>query len=444
MLKNQLSIFYLKFSRKNLESKPVIKLRLFLRNNNILANIFGLGIFKIFNILITFATLPYLLRVIGVEQWGTVIFVQLITNYMIWFVNWGFYYGATRRISQKRDIVDERTLLFSEIWLAQLFLTIAVVFVFLIFLIFSPMALDVRVLYISSIGLIIGNFLTPLWYLNGLELVKESEFMLLLNKLLVLPFLYFFVTSNDDGYLYLLLNSFSSVLVGCYCILWLRKRDLFFFTKPELKKVFNVISLDFIFFVNSFLYTFNSSIVPFILGANSNMSQLGYYNVAERVRGLAVTCLQPITHALFPRMCYLFSTDTKSAQKMLRVSSVGISFLAVVISLIMFFCAEQIVIFVGGGEYAGSIQVLKVMSVSAFIVTVSSFLTDQIIIPNNWQRIISYAIFTSSIFTAALVYPVTNEFGSLGGAWLSLGAQFLVLSMLLFFLILRTNKFKFR
>lgn len=412
----------------------MLKLKSFLKNNNIVAKIFGLGIFKFLNIIITFATLPYLLRVMGAEQWGEIVFIQLIINYMVWFVNWGFYHGATRRVAQNKYYIEERTKLFSEVWFAQFFFTVIVIFVFVLVLLLFPININVKLLYISSIGLIIGNFLSPLWYLNGLEFVKESEIVLLLNKLLVLPFIFLFVTNDKDGYLYLLLNSIASISVGFFCLLWLRKKGLFFLSIPKLKKVLDVISQDSIFFMNNFFYTFNSSIVPFVLGASSNMSQLGYYNLAERVRGVAVTCLQPVTHALFPRMCYLFSTDSKAAQKMLKISGAAITFLAIIISLILFFYAKEIVVLMVGEAYIESIDVLKVMAFSAFVVTLSAFLTDQVIIPNNLQKIISYAVLISSVFIALLVYPIVNSFGSLGGAWLSLAAQLLVLFMLTLFL----------
>lgn len=418
----------------------MVKLKSFLMSNNIFASILGLGIVKVLNIIITFATLPYLLRVMGAEKWGEVVFVQLLINYMVWFVNWGFYYGATRRISQKRDSLKERTLLFSEVWFAQLILSISVLFIFLMILFFIPLDFDIKILYFSSIGLIVGNFLTPLWYLNGLELVKESEFMLLLNKLLVLPFIYLFVLSDRDAYLYLSLNSLSSVIVGIYCIYWLKKRNLFSIANPKMKRMYGVISSDFVFFVNGFFYTLNSSIVPFFLGASSNMSELGYYNLAERVRGVAVTCLQPVTHALFPRMCYLFSTNTKVAQKMLIISGGSIFCCALLISLVLFCFASEIVVLMGGGDYNDSVYVLKIMSFSAFFVTLSSFITDQIIIPNNWQRIISYAILVSSVFIFILVYPIVSDFGSSGGAWLSLISQVLVLSIMLVFLFFKKKR----
>ncbi|AEF53550.1 oligosaccharide flippase family protein [Marinomonas posidonica] len=418
----------------------MVKLKSFLIRNNIVGNIFGLGIVKMLNIIITFATLPYLLRVMGAEKWGEVVFVQLLINYMVWFVNWGFYYGATRRISQKRDSLKERTLLFSEAWFAQLILSIFVLFFFLMTIFFMPLDFDIKILYFSSIGLIVGNFLTPLWYLNGLELVKESEFMLFLNKLLVLPFIYLFVLSDRDAYLYLLLNSLSSVIVGIYCIYWLKKRDLFSIVNPKLQRIYGVVSSDFIFFANGFLYTLNSSIVPFFLGASSNMSELGYYNLAERVRGVAGTCLQPVTHALFPRMCYLFSTNTKAAQKMLIISGGGISCCALLISLVMFCFSSEIVVLMGGGDYNDSVYVLKIMSFSAFFVTLSSFITDQVIIPNNWQKIISYAILISSVFMFILVYPIVSDFGSSGGAWLFLLSQVLVVFIMLVFLFFKNKR----
>ena len=52
------------------------------RNKTVLANFSYLSILQVFTILFPLLTYPYLLRVIGLELYGVIIFAQAIINYL--------------------------------------------------------------------------------------------------------------------------------------------------------------------------------------------------------------------------------------------------------------------------------------------------------------------------------------------------------------------------
>jgi len=53
--------------------------------------------------LIPLLTYPYLIRVLGKETYGLVVFVQAIVAYMVILVGFGFNISATREISIHRE-----------------------------------------------------------------------------------------------------------------------------------------------------------------------------------------------------------------------------------------------------------------------------------------------------------------------------------------------------
>lgn len=60
------------------------------RNKTILANFSYLSLLQVFAILFPLLTYPYLLRVIGLELYGVIIFAQSIINYVSLVINFGF------------------------------------------------------------------------------------------------------------------------------------------------------------------------------------------------------------------------------------------------------------------------------------------------------------------------------------------------------------------
>ena len=57
------------------------------RNKTVLANFSYLSILQVFTILFPLLTYPYLLRVIGLELYGVIVFAQAIINYVSLVIN---------------------------------------------------------------------------------------------------------------------------------------------------------------------------------------------------------------------------------------------------------------------------------------------------------------------------------------------------------------------
>ena len=186
-------------------------------------NIASLGALQMFNFALTLATLPYLARTLGVAGWGHVVFVQLIINYLMWVANWGFYLGATKRIAAVRADRETLSRIFVVTWVAQCCLTVLLAGALVISINFVPMLADKKNLYHVGAGLLLGNALTPLWYLNGLEKIRESAIIQIGVKIFALPFVFILVQETSDTATYLAINSASAITVGMFTMWWIHR-----------------------------------------------------------------------------------------------------------------------------------------------------------------------------------------------------------------------------
>jgi len=65
----------------------------------LLSNFFSLSVLQIFTYILPLLTLPYLVRVLGVEKFGLVMFAQAFMMLFNLLVEYGFILSATREVS---------------------------------------------------------------------------------------------------------------------------------------------------------------------------------------------------------------------------------------------------------------------------------------------------------------------------------------------------------
>lgn len=396
----------------------------------LLENMVSLAGLQLINFGLTLAILPFLTRTLGSSAFGEVVFAQLIINYAMWLVNWGFYLGATQKISSMRDDRKEIERIFAATWFAQLGLTVFVVLFYLCCILFLPRFSGLYPLYLAGLAMIVGNTLLPIWFLNGLEHIKLAVMLQIANKSIALPITILLVRDPESSWIYLFALGGAMIATGAFSLWFIFGHLKIKLNPPHQSEIFNALREDFSLFLSSMIANLNGSIVPIALGSFGSVEALGFYNLADRARGAAITVLTPITHALFPRMCYLFSSDRSDALKLLKASGLVLLVIATVVAVLLYAYGGQVLQFLGGSAFGPSVVVLKWLALTPLITTLTQIATHQIIIPNQHYAIYPKATALALVLSAALVLPAVSQFGAPGGAMVTLAGESLMMLLL--------------
>ena len=196
-----------------------------------LHNVASLGLLHAANAALTLITIPVLVRSFGAEVWGQIVFMLTVVNNLIWISNWSFYLGATKKISANRNNLPKIEAIYNTTLYAQWFLTLSAILFLAVLVITMPFFKEQATLYILASGLLISNALQPLWFLNGMEMVRESAIIQFITKLLALPAILLLIRDRNDTYIYILVNSLTGAITGLGCIYWINHK------KPITKKL---------------------------------------------------------------------------------------------------------------------------------------------------------------------------------------------------------------
>ena len=349
----------------------------------LIRNISGLAVINGLGYLCSLAIIPHLLRIYGPDNWGKLIFVTTVTNYFIWFTNWGFTQGAVKKIARKKDS-KERNVLFCNYWFSQglLFLVSLVCYITVLSLNSSINGID-RSLFALSFALVFSNVIFPSWYFIALEQIFESAFFQFLPKLLSAILIFLFIKHPNNLEVYLIITSLSSLLVSLVGALIMFKYNKIIFTKPNLRQAILLLRTDFVWFRIGLISTLLSLIIPTYIGLFRNMVELAHFNIAEKIKSAAIIVLHPISHSLYPRMNYLFNKSIKEAFYLAKNSFIILLFLSGLTSLIIFIYSKDFLFFLGGSAFVEATSFLRIISILPLVSTINSFFVEQIIQPNN-------------------------------------------------------------
>ena len=80
----------------------------------LLGNFFSLSVLQVFTYILPLITFPYLVKVLGVDKFGLVMFAQAFLMFFNILTDYGFDLSATREVSIHRDNKEKLTEMINE------------------------------------------------------------------------------------------------------------------------------------------------------------------------------------------------------------------------------------------------------------------------------------------------------------------------------------------
>ena len=289
------------------------------------------------NFLLPLITLPYLVRVLGTERFGLVMFAQSFALFFIILVDFGFNLSATRAVSLNRNNKSKINEIFSSVFIIKFFLILISLIIISVIVIFIPRFNKDWEIFFLSFGVVIGQALFPVWYYQGIEKMSLITVINVLAKLVFTILILVFVRSEVNYLMVPIFNSVGFILAGIIGLLFAMKNISFKTPKfNNLKVVFKESSQLFISNLSTTLYTTSNTL---ILGLFTNNYMVGVYASMEKLILAIKNLYIPIFQAMFPWL------SSKKPDKVITITSklmLPLFILGSIIFLIIFFFAESI------------------------------------------------------------------------------------------------------
>jgi PST family polysaccharide transporter len=265
----------------------------------LVSNFFSLVVLRGFQFLIPLITLPYLVRTVGIENYGLISFALSLSLYFGAIIQFGFGVSATREIARYRHNSIELSKIYSKTILASTLLAVisAVFFSIIIYVINFEEKTDI---YTYAFIFILFQSLMPTWFFQGIENMKYMTFFSLGINLVYLANLFIFVTEKEDYLLVPLLHGVSSFVAFIVALILIDKKFDVRVVKPKFEDVLTVFKDGRHAFVAQLAPNLYNNSSVFLLGLFESNLLVGLYVAATKIIDAVISVGYILSNTFLP------------------------------------------------------------------------------------------------------------------------------------------------
>lgn len=372
----------------------------------ILHNFISLSLVQGLSIIFPLVTFPYLLRVLGVEQFGVFTMIQTLIMYFDLLVSFGFGLTATQHIARSLNDSEKTSRIINAVYVIKISLFIVSILLLLISCLFIPyMRENFHLVLIASMYLV-GNILFPDWYFQGIQKMRNITVVAFVSKFIGLLLIVLLVKEEGDIAFAVLALSAGNFIAGMLGFFILVRTITLRFEMPARRFILSVFRESAYVFTSIILAPLYSSVNLFILRAFTNPLMVGYYAIAEKIYSAVVMLTNIANRTFYPHLSQLYASSAAAYRK--NVKMIVLLFLAAfsVLSIALFFSAEYIVQLVSGKhapeDIGYAVEILKIMSIGLLMSPFVSFFFQLLIIQGQKKAAIT------NIFSAVIINLVSG------------------------------------
>ncbi|WP_406685328.1 oligosaccharide flippase family protein [Seonamhaeicola sp. MEBiC1930] len=329
----------------------------------IASNFFSLSVLQIANYILPLIILPFLVRVLGLEKFGLVMFAQSLATFFNIAVDFGFEISGTREIALLKKQKEKVSQIFSAIILIKLGLVIFW-FLMLWFMVeLVPRFRENSIVYFLSFGVVVGNTLFPVWFFQGIEKMKFVTLINILAKLIFTILIFFIIRNESDYYLVPAFNSIGYIIAGFLgLVIALKHTKLVVPPWILIKRLFyDSTSL----FLGKFATNLYTTCNVLILGFFTVDSIVGVYSSIEKLLLAVKNVYVPFYQAVFPWLSN--QPYIKRIQFLKKIGPVILMVGVGITSVILFFGKEILTIIYNDEFLLEYINVFKILGFLAIL-----------------------------------------------------------------------------
>jgi PST family polysaccharide transporter len=362
-----------------------------LNYKSILSNTFYLTIIEVVRLILPFIALPYIIRIVGTEKYGTIAFAQSIIAYFAIMINFGLDVSAVRMVSLNRTNLEKLNETVSAVLTikAILFVISGLFFMILVFSV-NTIRLEWLVFCFTFISCT-SEFLFPAWFFQGIERMKIITVVRLIAIVFYVSTIFIFIKQQSD-YIYVPLLQSLGLFISGFIGLFILLRQFSIRLIAVSNKVLWITFKESIpFFLSRASGVLNIYIARTLSGFFLGMTDVAVLDLAQKITNVATLPLSMLNNAIFPH-------NSKNQNKRFVTKA----FLAIILcsaglAVIVYVFTPFVVKFLSGSELLLAIPVTRILTLWILIVGISYYTGTPTLVAMGFAKPFNYSVIWSTV-----------------------------------------------
>lgn len=384
-------------------------------NKSILSNFSYLSALQIFNMLAPLIAYPFLLRVLGKNNFGLVIYAQSIISYFVIIVTFGFNISATKKVSLHRNNTNKLGEIVSNVLIIKSILFLISLSILQLFLYYTKQDSDSVILFNLAMWLCFYEVIFPQWYFQGIEQMKYITYITLLIRIIFLGLIFIIIKTPENYLLLPLINGVGTIIAGLISIYIIFFRHNIKFKFQPIKKLKYYFNDALTIFLSSISFSVYKNTNKVIVGMFLGMSSIAYYDLAEKIIAVAKIPQNILSQSVFPKIS--LEKNIIFIKKIFKISIL----MNFIISIIVVIFAKHLILLLGNSNMLPSLEIIEILVFSIVIIAMGNVFGIQTLIPFGYNIKFTKVVLTSLIFYFFLLFMV----------WITLGFSMRNISIIL-------------
>lgn len=381
-------------------------------------------IYQILILIIPLITAPYLARVVGVKGVGIYSYTYSIVYYFMLLTLLGVNNYGNRTIAKARDNKDKLSKTFWSIYLFQLLMGFIMLVIYLTYILLFDnkykIYAAIETLFIVSAMLDIN------WLFFGLEEFKKTITRNTFIKVGNIILIFLLVKSQNDLWKYVL------IMAGMTClsqlILWGFTKGKIFFVRVKWKDIIKHIKPNLILFIPVIAISLYKIMDKIMLGGLTTVTEVGYYENAEKIIGIPMTLITALGTVMLPRMSNLVvKGDKEQAERYISKSIYFVMFLSFAMCTGLMGVGYHFAPFFFGKEFQKTGMLIMMLATTLPFLSFANVLRTQYLIPKEKDKIYIKSVFLGAITNLILNLMFIPIYKSIGACIGTIAAEFAVM-----------------
>ena len=360
-------------------------------------NYFFMTVLQILNMCFYLLIYPFLIRTLGQEGYGLYAYAASMVFLFVTFVNFGFDLPAAQQVALHSDDKQVLRSVLSCVQTAKIYIEMIAVLCFAVIMLINPIMGNAPCVFWITFLQTLTFILFPQWYYQGLQKMKMVTYIQFGFRLLSLPFIFIFIKSPQDVWVFALITSLASVLGGITAWLMIRYCDgikIYWASIPAVKRAY----LEAVPFCGSnIIGVAKEQGMILMAGSFLGMADVAIYDLANKIMLIPRTIFSKLNDALYPKMVVRSDKETNRRVLLYEV------FLGIGAMLCVALFGPLAVYVLGGEQMMSSYGVTVILSFTILCWLVVGVFLQFYFVPAGYTRHILYnqIVAMSSCFIVA-------------------------------------------